>query len=298
MLMAQGRKHMIKTNTKKIAIVGMVGSGKSYLAKSLGEKLGLPVFHLDCLWNLPNGKYEQDKILEKKIDEIVQSDKWIIDGNYRSSMAKRFENADLVIWLNLPTEICAESAKSRDENSETIGRPDYFACGSSDDSFNVEANLKTKEEYIMPLVVKHKTKVVELNSREDANKLISTFGSGKERMNKCIKTLPENPAFMQNGLKGYQYNLNTKEIGIYQVDCFKGHDRYHADTVSTYIYYVLDGEGKFCVDGEIFSVRKGDLMEIPPSKEFVYADDMKLMLIMTPDFDAKNCKSTKENDLY
>ena len=35
---------------EKILIIGCSGSGKSTLAVALGEKLGLPVVHLDQLW--------------------------------------------------------------------------------------------------------------------------------------------------------------------------------------------------------------------------------------------------------
>jgi|APSaa5957512622_1039677.scaffolds.fasta_scaffold209401_2 hypothetical protein len=41
-----------------------------------------------------------------------------------------------------------------------------------------------------------------------------------------IKEIPEEPKFTQKGLKGYQYNLDNKELEIYSVDVTKGHDKY------------------------------------------------------------------------
>ena len=35
---------------ERILIIGCSGSGKSRLARQLGQKLGLPVVHLDQLW--------------------------------------------------------------------------------------------------------------------------------------------------------------------------------------------------------------------------------------------------------
>jgi adenylate kinase family enzyme len=37
-----------KFNPKRIAIIGCCGAGKSTLARILGEKLNLPVIHLDA----------------------------------------------------------------------------------------------------------------------------------------------------------------------------------------------------------------------------------------------------------
>lgn len=38
---------------KKIMIVGSGGAGKSTLAKQLGEKLDIPVYHLDAIFWQP-----------------------------------------------------------------------------------------------------------------------------------------------------------------------------------------------------------------------------------------------------
>lgn len=45
-------------------------------------------------------------------------------------------------------------------------------------------------------------------------------------------------------------------------------------------------------------VKEGDIIEIPPDTEFVFAGKMKLLLIMNPSFDIKNNIDGKENDLY
>ncbi len=50
-----------------------------------------------------------------------------------------------------------------------------------------------------------------------------------------IKELPIDPTFVQNGLKGYGYDINNSEIEINFVNCFKGHDKYVYDKESTLI---------------------------------------------------------------
>lgn len=113
-----------------------------------------------------------------------------------------------------------------------------------------------------------------------------------------IKKLPTEPSFMQKGLNGYNYELETKEISITLEDCFKGHDKYHKNIYSSKIYYCIDGKGKFKVAGEIINIEKGDLIEIPKNTEFVFAGNMKLLLIMAPAFRPQDGIDGKENDLY
>lgn len=113
-----------------------------------------------------------------------------------------------------------------------------------------------------------------------------------------IKRLPNEPSFSQEGLNGYNFDLDCEEITISVEDVFKGHDKYHTNKRSNKIYYVLDGEGKFSIDGKIFDVKKGEVIEIKPNTEFVFAGKMKLLLIMAPGFREEDGFDGKDNDLY
>lgn len=113
-----------------------------------------------------------------------------------------------------------------------------------------------------------------------------------------IKRLPIDPSFKQNGLNGYNFDLSTKDISISVEDCFKGHDKYHTNRYSEKIYYVLDGEGYFKINGELIRVKKDDLIEIQKNTEFVFAGKMKLLLIMSPAFREQDGIDGRENDLY
>ena len=92
----------------RIAIVGISGSGKSTLANKLGKKLDLPVFHLDkYYWTLGwKERYATRGEFDVVVNGFTKQDKWIIDGNYRTSIDMRFDRADAIIFMDVPKWRC------------------------------------------------------------------------------------------------------------------------------------------------------------------------------------------------
>lgn len=90
---------------KKIAIIGAGGTGKSTLAKELGEILKLPVYHLDTLYWKSGWVKTPSEEWEKVMEKLVSKNQWIIDGSYEKSLDIRLKQADTVIFLDYPTYI-------------------------------------------------------------------------------------------------------------------------------------------------------------------------------------------------
>ena len=84
---------------KRILVIGCCGAGKSILSCALGEKLHLPVVHLDRLFWLPGWRERPAPEFDALLEKELARDQWIIDGNYGRTLARRLESADTVIFL-------------------------------------------------------------------------------------------------------------------------------------------------------------------------------------------------------
>jgi adenylate kinase family enzyme len=90
----------------RIVIVGCGGSGKTVLARRLGGLVDAPVIHLDAVyydkrWNpLPPDRFAEVQ------RELVAAPRWVIDGNYASTLPIRLSCADTVVFLDLPATSC------------------------------------------------------------------------------------------------------------------------------------------------------------------------------------------------
>ncbi|KFN04000.1 DNA topology modulation protein [Bacillus clarus] len=109
---------------KKIMIIGSGGSGKSTFSRGLGKRLQIPVYHLDALnWkeNWVLASREEQIALQKK---LVKRDSWIIDGNYGGTMDVRLENADTIMFIDLPRIQCLYRVIKRRVQYHNKTRPD------------------------------------------------------------------------------------------------------------------------------------------------------------------------------
>jgi len=96
----------VNKRPRKIAIIGCAGSGKTTLAFKLQEKTGLPLYHLDQYYWLPNwGRVGPEKF-ELAHNALCDKDSWIIEGSYVRFFAYRAAKADLIIFMDVPRYLC------------------------------------------------------------------------------------------------------------------------------------------------------------------------------------------------
>ena len=87
----------------RISIIGGAGTGKTTLSNILSEKYNIPVTHIDGIHHLKNWQVRDKAERDKIILDIVENEKWIIDGTYKDTLKQRLEKSDLIIWLDYST---------------------------------------------------------------------------------------------------------------------------------------------------------------------------------------------------
>lgn len=141
-------KNMIIIFTmKRILIIGCPGSGKSYLAKKMGLILNLPVIHMDNLY------WKKDKTsisvseLENKLKPYLETDSWIIDGNYHDTLKSRLKYATDVFFLDVSREECVQGMLERiDQERDDIPWVETKEDAEELIAWTIDYEKRTKKE--------------------------------------------------------------------------------------------------------------------------------------------------------
>ncbi len=157
----------------KIVIIGSGGAGKSTLARKLGEKLNIQVYHLDALFWKPNWVSVPREEQIKVQNELVKKEKWIIDGNYNATMEIRLSAADTIIFLDIPRNICLFRAVKRTFQYRDRKRPDMGEGCNEKFSFEFY-------KWIWEYPIKRRPKVLEKLNELSKDKKIIILRSNKE----------------------------------------------------------------------------------------------------------------------
>ena len=153
---------------KKIIVIGCPGSGKSTFSIALHDRTGIPLFHLDMLkWNADRTTVSREVFMER-LQNVLKTEEWIIDGNYSSTMELRIQACDTVFFLDYPLEVCLSGIEERKGKP----RPDMPWVETEEDAefmeFIKSYNVQSRPE-VLELLEKHADKnIVVLKSRSEA----------------------------------------------------------------------------------------------------------------------------------
>lgn len=109
---------------QRIVVVGCSGSGKSTLALKLGQRLALPVVHLDVAHYLPGWRRASLADFRDRVTEAHRGEAWISEGNFASwTFDIRLPRAEALIVLERPRWLCLCRVFRR-AILERVNRPD------------------------------------------------------------------------------------------------------------------------------------------------------------------------------
>lgn len=88
---------------RRIQVVGASGAGKSTVGALLAARTGGEYLELDAIYHQAGWTPLGYEALLRRIEPVLRSDRWVIDGNYEELVGARIrERADTLIWLDLP----------------------------------------------------------------------------------------------------------------------------------------------------------------------------------------------------
>lgn len=97
----------------RIAIIGRSGGGKSFLARMLAAKLGLPIVHLDAIFWRPGWRQSDEASFRARLEAALGDGRWITDGNFSRVADLHFAGAQLIVWVDQSRVLCVCRALAR-----------------------------------------------------------------------------------------------------------------------------------------------------------------------------------------
>jgi adenylate kinase family enzyme len=82
------------------------------------------VIHLDNLYWKPGWTQSGLEEMRSKVEAVAALDRWVIEGNFTGASGLRFERADTIVWIELPTWLCLWRAFARMLLAFGASRPD------------------------------------------------------------------------------------------------------------------------------------------------------------------------------
>lgn len=84
----------------RINVIGVSGSGKSTFAKQLSKLTEIPSIEMDALFWKAGWTESKDEEFFAKLEQALEGDEWILDGNYSRTQPLKWRRATLVIWVD------------------------------------------------------------------------------------------------------------------------------------------------------------------------------------------------------
>lgn len=165
---------------QRVLIIGCSGSGKSVFARKLAAVTHLPLYYLDMMWHRADRTTVSRSEFDQALAAILARCRWILDGNFQRTLAKRLERCDTVFLFDLPLADCLAGVEAR------IGRkrPDMPWVETAFDPDFKQWILNFRQDRlpgIMEQLAKAECAKVVFKSRDEADKYLGNLREAAEK---------------------------------------------------------------------------------------------------------------------
>jgi adenylate kinase family enzyme len=98
---------------RRVSVVGTPGSGKTTVGQRLAASLSARFVELDAIFHQPRWADLPRDEFRARVRDIVETDDWVIDGNYSAVQDLVWQRGDTVIWLDLPRRVVMQRVVAR-----------------------------------------------------------------------------------------------------------------------------------------------------------------------------------------
>ena len=164
---------------RRIAIVGVSASGKSWFGRALADKTKLPLTHTDMVMWEPGWNYVGDEKTVKTLKEVSSKESWIIEGYIdKDAFDAVLNQTNSIIYLDYARYIPALRYIKRSFMHRTHPRPELKG---SPDTFSFEFLKRVwdkREVYHLNKFFENMSapeKVIRLKSPKEASDLVKSI---------------------------------------------------------------------------------------------------------------------------
>lgn len=152
----------------KVYIIGGLGSGKSYFAKKLSEKIGVPYFDIDQIV-FKESRFDERTESERNaiFENIFKKDSWILEGTFTEDwIIPGLEASSRIIYLTTPPAARLYRFIKRILKQGILKQNDLLGRTKLVLGFKHKEWDRTANKYEEVLAL-HKNKVITLKSKKE-----------------------------------------------------------------------------------------------------------------------------------
>ncbi len=95
----------LRESLRRVAVVGVSGSGKTRLAQALAQHLAVPHVEFDALFWEPGWRSADRAVFRARVEAALACPGWVTDGNYHLVRDLVWRRATALIWLDYPLSL-------------------------------------------------------------------------------------------------------------------------------------------------------------------------------------------------